>query len=285
MDEADAWSAYWAQMGNAGTCLPGAPRAVSDALATLWSNFAEDLPAGARVLDLATGAGAVPRVLTDANATLQVTGIDFAELPAAPHKAIRLVGRTAMSALPFADGSFGAVTSQFGIEYADDDKAIAETARVTRPSGRLLFVIHHDSSPVLAQNRRRLKAIRACRESDVAAMVRAKGADREAIRERLLPIARDFRDQSVVGEIGAALDATRDLAGAESEDDIDRIERGMDREITTLAALDRAAKDEKSIDRFAGALASDFACEKPAPLHANDGAKPIAWLISGQRKG
>lgn len=285
MDDAAAWSAYWAQMGAAGTCLPGAPRAVSDALSKLWSEFAENLPPGARVLDLATGAGAVPRALSEANADISITGIDFAEVPASSNPAIELLGRTDIATLPFADDSFDAATSQFGIEYASEEKAIAEVARVTRPGARLLFVIHHNSSAILKQNRCRLRAIEACRESGVAEMVRSKGADREAIKKILLPIARNFRDQSVIGEIGAALDASRALADAEREKDISRIVQGMDREMTTLTALDRAAKDETSINRVVNALASGFACEKPVSLRANGEARPIAWLVSGQRRG
>jgi demethylmenaquinone methyltransferase/2-methoxy-6-polyprenyl-1,4-benzoquinol methylase len=43
-------------------------------------------------------------------------------------------------ALPFADGSFDAVTISFGLRnVADPDAALAEMRRVTRPGGRLVI--------------------------------------------------------------------------------------------------------------------------------------------------
>jgi demethylmenaquinone methyltransferase/2-methoxy-6-polyprenyl-1,4-benzoquinol methylase len=59
-------------------------------------------------------------------------------LRAGRHRKVPLVGADAL-ALPFADGSFDAVTISFGLRnIADTGAALVELARVTRPGGRLV---------------------------------------------------------------------------------------------------------------------------------------------------
>jgi SAM-dependent methyltransferase len=54
---------------------------------------------------------------------------------------IRFHGQTWLEALPFADGVFGAVVSQFAFEYADRAQALRECGRVLGNQGLLSFVI------------------------------------------------------------------------------------------------------------------------------------------------
>ncbi len=98
--------------------------------------------AGDRVLDVATGTGMVAAELLS-RASCSVVGIDqSAEMLAAARR--RFAGASARveliegqaEALPFADGSFDALTFTYLLRYVDDPAAtMRELARVVRPGG------------------------------------------------------------------------------------------------------------------------------------------------------
>ena len=94
---------------------------------------------GDRVLDVCCGTGDL--ALSAAQAGGKVTGLDFSEpmLERARAKSPELewVSGDAL-ALPFADGSFDAVTIGFGLRnLAEADEGLQEMSRVLRPGGRL----------------------------------------------------------------------------------------------------------------------------------------------------
>jgi demethylmenaquinone methyltransferase/2-methoxy-6-polyprenyl-1,4-benzoquinol methylase len=97
---------------------------------------------GDRVLDVCCGTGDL--ALAAAEAGGEVTGLDFSEpmLARARAKApqIEWVEGDAL-ALPFADGSFDAVTIGFGLRnLADEERGLAELRRVLRPGGKLAIL-------------------------------------------------------------------------------------------------------------------------------------------------
>jgi demethylmenaquinone methyltransferase/2-methoxy-6-polyprenyl-1,4-benzoquinol methylase len=100
-----------------------------------------DLRPGQRVLDLAAGTATSSAVLARGGA--DVVGCDFSlgmlqVGRRAGHEGVDLVAGDAL-ALPFADGSFDAVTISFGLRNtADVDRTLEEMLRVTRPGGRLV---------------------------------------------------------------------------------------------------------------------------------------------------
>lgn len=94
---------------------------------------------GDRVLDVCCGTGDLAVAAAEAGG--HVTGLDFSEpmLERARRKSaeIEWVEGDAL-ALPFADGSFDAVTVGFGVRNLPDIEAgLAELRRVLRPEGRL----------------------------------------------------------------------------------------------------------------------------------------------------
>jgi len=287
MDEAQAWSGYWAQVGAVGGCVPGAVQ-VGERLGEIWKQFARKLPENERLLDLATGAGAVARALCAANSSVQVTGVDFAVLPASGDSRIVYLSGTPLTALPFADGSFGAVTSQFGFEYDAGDASIAEIARVGRADAAYCFVVHHRESPIATQNRERLAALRAIAASGVLKAARRDlGRHRSAaVEKHMAATGAAYPRQTVVGEITEALRYALDLGASEGARDLTRIEAGIERETILLAGLERAVHDDSDIVALAARLgAAGIACEPPRTIAMSGGSNPIGWLVSARRAG
>jgi demethylmenaquinone methyltransferase / 2-methoxy-6-polyprenyl-1,4-benzoquinol methylase len=103
---------------------------------------------GQLVLDLAAGTGTSSRAFTAAGARcvacdfslgmLRVGARRPADAATAATAGLRFVAGDAL-ALPFADGTFDAVTISFGLRnVADTGQALGELLRVTRPGGKLV---------------------------------------------------------------------------------------------------------------------------------------------------
>ncbi|HET7717230.1 MAG TPA: class I SAM-dependent methyltransferase [Bauldia sp.] len=109
--------------------------------------------AGERILDLATGTGWTSRLLAERGA--MVTGVDIAaellaaaRMKAPPDLALDYQVGDA-EALRFADASFDAVTSTFGVMFASrPEDAAGEIARVCRKGGRIALTTWKPDSTV-----------------------------------------------------------------------------------------------------------------------------------------
>lgn len=161
MSDAAAWSDFWAANAGApqGGCLPRRWAAIEAAQADAWRGFIAALPAGAKVLDLATGDGRVLGWMRAARGDLALTGIDLAPALPAPPAGTTTRGGIAMERLPFGDREFAAVVSQFGFEYGDVAKVAAEIARVLAPGGSVGLMVHRGDGPILEHNLARRAAI------------------------------------------------------------------------------------------------------------------------------
>ena len=123
-----------------------------DAVGHLLATLA--IGSSSRVLDIAAGTGKLTRALV-------ATGADVvASEPSASMRAVfasvlpgtAQVGATAEQ-LPFADGSFDAITVAQAFHWFDAPKALAECARVLRPGGGLALVWNErdESDPLVAE--------------------------------------------------------------------------------------------------------------------------------------
>ena len=162
MDErGKAWSRYWSS-GRLHSCTGSYAGNYDGAIGRFWRSLAADLAPNACVLDLATGNGPLPLLLWEARGdALQVDAVDLAAVApdwyrADRHGRIHFHSGVRMEALPFADGSFDCVVSQFGFEYAERGPALAECLRVMRPDARLALVMHHHDSVLVRVGREEL---------------------------------------------------------------------------------------------------------------------------------
>jgi demethylmenaquinone methyltransferase/2-methoxy-6-polyprenyl-1,4-benzoquinol methylase len=110
---------------------------------------------GERILDLAAGTGTSSVPFAEAGAYTVACDFSLGMLRVGTQRqqGVRRLGFVAGDALrlPFADGSFDAVTISFGLRnVADTEAALRELRRVTKPGGRLLVCeVSHPPNPLL----------------------------------------------------------------------------------------------------------------------------------------
>jgi len=209
LDGQRGWADYW-KADCAASCEPENP-ATAREIASLWQSWLSGFPDGSRILDVATGNGIV---LAHAAVAARVrghrfalTGVDLADID--PPRYVRNLdpalhaatfrGGVAAEELPFTDGSFDVVVSQYGLEYADLERALAEAARVLIPGGTLIWLAHADGSEIARQHRT---------QAEELDFLLAPGGPVESM-QRIVGKLRAGRDPQ---EIAAALAACRTAA-------------------------------------------------------------------------
>ncbi|MFU8831429.1 MAG: class I SAM-dependent methyltransferase [Wenzhouxiangella sp.] len=149
--QTSAWDRYW-QDGRGAACQADERGFYQGVIASTWSRLFTTLPAGCRLLDLATGNGAVPalaaELLSPGQFPVEIHGVDSARirpmLEQQPAGGIRFRWhpRTRNESLPFAAGMFDGVVSQYGVEYGDLQRTVSEVGRILRADGWLQWVCH-----------------------------------------------------------------------------------------------------------------------------------------------
>ena len=152
-DRKEAWSSYWAG-GALHSCIGSYVGNYAGAIGDFWQARFQGLRTGYRVLDLATGNGALPLLLHEhagAGKKLRIDAVDLAEvaptwLQPSRHPDITFHTGIAMEDLPFMNQSFDLIVSQFGLEYARWPQALREILRVGKAEGSVALVLHHADS-------------------------------------------------------------------------------------------------------------------------------------------
>jgi len=292
------WEGFWAQRGRGpeSGCLLEALEAIDAVQNQVWQAFAAVLKPRARVLDLATGDGAVLGKMRAGRSDLRLTGVDSSRFLPAARPGTKLRAGVAIEQLPFADASFDAVVSQFGLEYSRTSLSTREAARVMRPGGRCRFVIHHEGSRILAHNLARLEALRwASGGSGPIGKARnlAKARALSALPtpplfgEAVAEARRLFPDQNVAEEFTGAVKQTLDLGRRDVKgmlEALDELATRAANEIGRIESLAGAVRDRAGIERLAAELAAaGIVTEPPAELHEQGSGAPFAWLIDGSK--
>jgi ubiquinone/menaquinone biosynthesis C-methylase UbiE len=156
------WRDYWKD-GRGASCMPDNPATARD-LSKHWESQFADLAEGSRILDVATGNGVLlahaATAAARAGKTFSLTGIDLANIDPLRHvpdfadslRGARFIGGVAAEKLPLPDAGFELVISQYGLEYAHLDAALAEVERVLVAGGRLIWLAHCSDSLIVSQN-------------------------------------------------------------------------------------------------------------------------------------
>jgi len=156
----ESWSRYW-QGGALHSCGGSFEGNYGDSIGAFWRSVFKPLTATDRVLDIATGNGALPRLLLDTKGTAaalpEIDAIDLAAIDPPWYQAcgaeirdrLRFHAGVAAERLPFADASFDLVISQYGLEYSDLSASVGGIVRVMKPEATVALIAHHaDSLPV-----------------------------------------------------------------------------------------------------------------------------------------
>lgn len=292
-----AWANYWCSEGTASPGCIGESDAIHATLLKMWKRFAHALQRRSSVLDLGTGNGAVLAMLHATRPDLVLTGVDAApRLPGPTASAVFRPG-TPIERLPFPDGSFDAVTSQFGIEYADPGPASLQLARVLRPGGCWQLVMHHADSPVVRHNLARLTALRwagsasghlerakAFARSRQTLQLPAPPAFRDAIREA----QQRFPDQSVAAEfltgVLQVLDHGRFAPADRTAAMLDELDARAADEMSRLEDLGNAVRDAGRVSDFVNGLRGrGLHVECTDELRERDDLPPFAWHVTGSK--
>ena len=311
--ENPGWRNYW-KSNRPASCIP-ANDATAMEIAASWIGLFAELENGVRVLDIATGNGILLAHATTAARqcarTFELTGVDLADID--PQRFvddspigfddIRFVGRTAAEKLPFAAGEFDVVVSQYGLEYAQLDKALAEVERVLSPGGRLVWLAHCENSEVVLQNRDQGAEVNylLAPRGPIEAMERfvtsiRKGKNPSYAGQRLQAVLADAesycRDHppakiitevcTVIAELASRWQAYRpdDLAGMLA-DSRQRLIRHRQR-INDLTGAILSPVRLQRVERYLqGAAWLDTSIE---PLRAGADALPIGLMITSRRQ-
>jgi ubiquinone/menaquinone biosynthesis C-methylase UbiE len=158
-----AWTIYWAE-DHLQSFVATDGDADKHPLNSIWQEFARSLNDGAKVLDLATGNGAVPVALLSAREQLKIDAVDQAAIDPIQFvkgvtelEAVNFHPDIDVNTLPFTSDSFDAITSQFGIEYAGLLEATGKALEVLKTNGRMSFLIHHADSAIIDSSRAKLR--------------------------------------------------------------------------------------------------------------------------------
>jgi SAM-dependent methyltransferase len=300
-DNRKAWADFWAQKSGERqpACLPNALQEIDAAQREVWQRFARALAPGARLLDLATGDGAVLKKIREARTDLVLTGVDSAPtLPPGP-QGMTLHAGVSMEALPFGAAAFDAVVSQFGYEYGDTGAIAREVGRLLSPGGTLGLLVHRSDGPIVAHNLPRRDALRwALAPGGYLAKARGLVAARRiadiptppAFRSAPDEAQRLFPGQSVGHEFLTAILQTLDMGRGkpthESLEVLATLESKASNEIARIETLERAARSPEGIARIAGELRdAGIDVAEPAPIAERTSGRAFAWYVAGVRRG
>jgi ubiquinone/menaquinone biosynthesis C-methylase UbiE len=165
MNEQNYWSQYWAQ-GNITSFTDIYANGYEGIIAKIWQDKFNTISENQSVLDLCTGSASIIRLAKSKIPNFQMinfTGVDYAqELNVEDfsiYKNVELLSKINIEELPFENKSFDHVISNFGIEYSDIEKSIAEAIRVGKPTAKYHFICHHHESNILNDNSRLLACL------------------------------------------------------------------------------------------------------------------------------
>lgn len=279
---AENWSRFWLEFCPADKpheqCY--VPEDGRDAVDRHWAHFANDLPRGARAIDLGCGAGTVGRQLLSHRNDLRVAGVDWARVPAPSQDHLTIHTPVSMEALPFGGGSFDAAVSLFGIEYGDIAGTARELERVLKAGARFSFLVHHRESEIVREGGARRRALRQLISGEMKRAFLSGNAG--GLDQQRQELARQFPGQPMVKLVSDHFRRNIACTRMERQTIWQKLADDLDPEISLLLQLERSAKSAAEMAAWLAPLLSIMNVIGVSVLRGRSG-RPIAWHVHGIR--
>lgn len=201
----EQWSRYW-RHDSITTFARQFNTNYDGEFAEFWNAQFERLAESARIVDLATGNGAIALLAQQYAVThgkqFSVCGLDYAAIEPATVLGQHADLAPLIAGIEFKSGvrmevtgldaaSVDLLTSQYGLEYAEPKAAAAEAWRLLAPDGRIALIMHHNESRVVELARDGLAQVQFCLQKEeldkrVTALVKIVGEATTAAERREL---------------------------------------------------------------------------------------------------
>lgn len=302
-DAAARWSDYWTSDGAAGEVFVNPQGERHPALAAHWQQVFAGVQDGARVIDLASGAGSIFAQLPEHHG-FELHAADIsAEALRILEQRVPGTATVACSAdsVPCDDGAFDLVVSQFGIEYAGID-AFSEAARLVGRDGRLALLCHYAGGYVDSRNAAELAAAELaddCHFVDkaIAVTMAAYGDDTAEQRrtvddfipaEKKMAVAVEQLKHGVHVHLYLGFrklfEERRDYAASDITTWLGQMRGELERSIDRLTRMRGAALSRADMDRVAEMLAArGLRGVSVVPFNAVGNDLPVAWNVAATR--
>lgn len=160
MDKSQAWADFW-KSGSLTSFGDRFSKGYEGELRDYWSDVFRNAPEGAIIVDFGAGNGALEEIAHSVckaeSKPLTLHAFDLApQLPARFDTPSSAEGwqlewhsgsRNEDTGLP--DESVDRVIGNYAFEYGDDEASVAEVARILKPGGRAIFLMHHADSRII----------------------------------------------------------------------------------------------------------------------------------------
>lgn len=230
----DEWEQFW-RHGSVTTFERSGNPNYDGEIREFWERQFATLRESARIVDLATGNGAVALLAAEYSAThdrqfrvdaLDRAGIrpekDLQEAEAAREwlKSVRFRGGAPNESTGLEGECADLVTSQYGFEYGDPSASAREAMRILKPGGRIALITHHANSVVVGEAREGLEQHRLCLRREqlltrARRVVDAMASAESDFEKRMLK--HDARTENLRRKLNAAVARVQQQAGQFSD--------------------------------------------------------------------
>lgn len=316
--DVEHWDAFWRAHDKAISKEDAGAR--DPAPAHFWQAFFErefsDRPA-ASLLDVACGHGAVTGIAVaaaqGAGTDLEAHCADYSQA-AVDELCKRFPGIEGIACdaadMPYTDGRFDCVVSQFGIEYAGN-AAFGEAARLVAGGGTLAALTHLEGGAIHAECADNVAVAQALRDAQLMPLARRAfeagfdliagkitDADFQAADKQLAPaveaaknVLREKGPEAAGGllanlykDIGYMYTRMQNYVPEEVFAWFDGMTAELDSYEGRMASMTRCALDEPQITSIAdGLAASGFSVQPPRVLSLEESGEPAAWILVARR--
>ena len=259
------------------------------ALQGFWRELFASVPPGARVLEIGCGGGHVSLWAAETGRGFRIVASDLHDHPEGVHRhpTITFVGGARVEALPFGNGSFDLVVSNFAIEYGRPAEAYPELIRVLAPHGSAALVLHSADSTVTVNSLLALEAFERFETTGIperlrrAAALRADHLSRRKLLKEVLRHSGEIEAQPPTASYAAI--AERLLKG---EPSARRDLQALDDEVAMRLAIYRdqlrVVLDEPALQSLCGWLSSqglDVSASELNCSYADAPPEKVGWIL------